>query len=587
MNTDFHPLVSIVIPVYNGSNYLREAIDSALAQTYDNIEVIVVNDGSNDNGATEEICLSYGDKIRYFKKENGGVATALNLGIEKMQGEYFSWLSHDDIFIDNKISIQVNEAQKNGGKFIFGAYELIDCNGNKINDIFPSHIFQTHNPRLYLYRGLIHGCTTLIHRSIFIDFGLFDDSKKTTQDYDYWNKIFKKINPIYCDLILCKSREHIERGTYKEKSHKFDENKLWIKMIQELTLKDCLSMVSSPYAFYRTTAQFLSNTYMTEAMNVAEDIANKYKPLINEQVENIKVSIVIPFYNRINLLKACIYSALQQTHKNTEIILINDGSTDNISEIENIAQQNNKIAIFHQRNLGASAARNRGIAESSGEYIMFLDSDDELIPDAITKLLFAICKDGALAGHSSYYRYDLINHKRELIHSGQFSGNVYPRIISNCPISTSALIVRKDIISPNLFPEDIQLAEDIIAKIKISYKTPILGIDEPLLKVNASINYSKKEYAILGFSNLINFILKNPIFSKNDKEIKKIIQYMLAYYENSKEGTQFPIISRLSFYYKNNGLRKTIIKSVKYLYKNNIVNFYLSKKLKKLPYIHI
>ncbi|MDR1982842.1 MAG: glycosyltransferase family 2 protein [Holosporaceae bacterium] len=92
----FNPLVSMVTPVYNGSNYMREAIDSALAQTYKNIEIIVVNDGSTDN--TEDIALSYGDKIRYFKKENGGVASALNLAIENMKGKYFSWLSHDDAY---------------------------------------------------------------------------------------------------------------------------------------------------------------------------------------------------------------------------------------------------------------------------------------------------------------------------------------------------------------------------------------------------------------------------------------------------------------------------------------------------------
>ena len=62
--------VSIIIPVYNGSNYVKEAIDSALAQTYENKEIIVVNDGSNDEGATRECVLSYGDKVIYYEKEN-------------------------------------------------------------------------------------------------------------------------------------------------------------------------------------------------------------------------------------------------------------------------------------------------------------------------------------------------------------------------------------------------------------------------------------------------------------------------------------------------------------------------------------
>lgn len=100
----YNPLVSIVIPVYNGANYMREAIDSAINQTYDNIEIIVVNDGSTDNGETERIALSYGDKIKYYKKENGGCASALNYGISKMQGEWFSWLSHDDVYYPEKYS---------------------------------------------------------------------------------------------------------------------------------------------------------------------------------------------------------------------------------------------------------------------------------------------------------------------------------------------------------------------------------------------------------------------------------------------------------------------------------------------------
>jgi len=103
----FNPLVSIVIPVYNGSNFLKEAIQSALSQTYNNIEIIVVNDGSNDNNKTEQIALSFKNKIRYLKKNNGGVSSALNLGIRKMNGDFFSWLSHDDLYEKDKIQNQI------------------------------------------------------------------------------------------------------------------------------------------------------------------------------------------------------------------------------------------------------------------------------------------------------------------------------------------------------------------------------------------------------------------------------------------------------------------------------------------------
>ena len=77
----YEPKISIVIPAYKAANYLAEAIDSALAQTYSNVEIIVVNDGSPDDGATAAVAKSYGDKIRYFEKENGGSSSALNRGI--------------------------------------------------------------------------------------------------------------------------------------------------------------------------------------------------------------------------------------------------------------------------------------------------------------------------------------------------------------------------------------------------------------------------------------------------------------------------------------------------------------------------
>ena len=135
-----NPKVSIIIPVYNGKNYMKEAIDSALAQTYQNIEIIVVNDGSTDNGATRKIAESYGNKIKYFEKENGGVSTALNLAIEKMSGDYFSWLSHDDRYYKNKIESQIEYLKKyDENTIIYTDYDLMDENSNVFAKSIKDH----------------------------------------------------------------------------------------------------------------------------------------------------------------------------------------------------------------------------------------------------------------------------------------------------------------------------------------------------------------------------------------------------------------------------------------------------------------
>ena len=125
MMADKNPLVSIIIPVYNGSNFMREAIDSALAQTYNNIEIIVINDGSCDEGKTRDIALSYGERIRYFEKENGGVSSALNLGLREMRGAYFSWLSHDDWYLPEKVEMEI-EALRKAGNMDLAVYSECD-----------------------------------------------------------------------------------------------------------------------------------------------------------------------------------------------------------------------------------------------------------------------------------------------------------------------------------------------------------------------------------------------------------------------------------------------------------------------------
>ena len=161
-----NPLVSIVIPVYNGSNYMREAIDSALAQTYPNIEILVVNDGSIDD--TREIALSYGDRIRYFEKENGGVSTALNLGIRNMRGDYFSWLSHDDVYYPDKIGKQVEALkQQNPSLAVYSNWNLLQMperkkiSHSRTKTVDMPHISVQSGLRILMFFGMT-GCELLI-----------------------------------------------------------------------------------------------------------------------------------------------------------------------------------------------------------------------------------------------------------------------------------------------------------------------------------------------------------------------------------------------------------------------------------------
>lgn len=193
------PKVSIIIPVYNGSNYLANAIDCALQQTYENLEVIVVNDGSTDDGRTESIALSYGDRICYYCKENGGVSSALNYGIAKMTGEYFSWLSHDDAYTPDKIKNSVallHDCDAIGKKVMaFTGGYFIDTLGNRIGD-FPRYFV---GKRVYSgldvvnimsQKGTLNGCCMLIPRDAFENVGGFHEGLRYSQDSLMWYQIF-------------------------------------------------------------------------------------------------------------------------------------------------------------------------------------------------------------------------------------------------------------------------------------------------------------------------------------------------------------------------------------------------------------
>lgn len=232
------PLVSIVIPVYNGARYLAEAIDSALAQTYGNTEVVVVNDGSGDGGATEAVAKGYGERIRYVAKENGGVSTALNAGIQVSRGEYISWLSHDDAYPPDKLERQVaflrGLGDRSGRTIPYGSVVYMDERSEvfgsyTLPEVPPEQLHQALMCRAVFispFRRLrfgVNGCTTLIPRRAFDEAGPFDPSLRTTQDYDMWFRLNERYDFVQMDGFLLRSRVHPEQGTRVLRDHMVSE----------------------------------------------------------------------------------------------------------------------------------------------------------------------------------------------------------------------------------------------------------------------------------------------------------------------------------------------------------------------------
>lgn len=207
------PLVSIVIPVYNGSNYLKDAIDCCLAQTYPYIEVVVVNDGSMDDGKSHQIALSYGDKIRYFEKENGGVSSALNFGVERMNGQYFSWLSHDDTLGLEYVSSQIACITESKSDAAVCRVAVIDDDSNLVSDYHNWNIPFLIQDKPYISNMIwLYACSILVHKSFFQKAGFFSTQYRTCQDILYTYNVLHYTNCAFNKVTQSFRREHVSNG---------------------------------------------------------------------------------------------------------------------------------------------------------------------------------------------------------------------------------------------------------------------------------------------------------------------------------------------------------------------------------------
>ncbi|HIC38335.1 MAG TPA: glycosyltransferase family 2 protein [Candidatus Marinimicrobia bacterium] len=191
------------------------------------------------------------------------------------------------------------------------------------------------------------------------------------------------------------------------------------------------------------------------------------------------MSVIIPTYNRAHILPRALDSVLAQTQLPIEIIVVNDGSTDGT---KSVLSNYSGLKIIDQEHSGVSVARNIGLEHTNREWIAFLDSDDEWLPDKLEQQWSAICNDDKLICHTEEIWIRNGQRVNPMKKHQKFGGMIYERCLPLCVISPSSVMIHKSIFEVvGVFDESLEVCEDYDLWLRICAKYPTLFIDEPLI----------------------------------------------------------------------------------------------------------
>jgi len=270
--------VSVVMPSYNAARFVTAAIDSVLAQTFQDFEILVVDDGSTDN--TREVLEKYDSpKIRYLYKKNGGVASARNYGIENARGKYIAFLDADDLWLPEKLEKQIAllEANEEIG-LVYAATEKVDENLQTVGYI-KANSYEDYCEALLLNLNIIAGsCSSaIVRRDIALKTNGFDAEFSTCADWEYWLRLslLTQFAPVKEYLV----KYRVVAG----------------------------SMSSNPYVSKRDTLGVLNKFF------ARTDLPEKYKRLKNKAISNNLMVVSGEFLHngKIGESLACMWKSIK------------------------------------------------------------------------------------------------------------------------------------------------------------------------------------------------------------------------------------------------------------------------------------
>ena len=432
--------ISVVIPVYNVEEFLGECLDSIINQTFEDIEIICVNDGSADRSL--EILNEYASKderITVLDQENGGHAVATNRGIDLAKGKYLFLMDSDDILDLKALEHSYKVAEERDVDFvIFQAInyymdkdEYVEAENYSMNalaDHVGDSVFNWRDVKDFVFSITVTPWSKLYNREfimknnirfpkglVFDDNVFFFDVLFAAERITFLREhlfarrwyssssttagglTFLDYIPI-CDLIWETFKkygvfEEFKKGLYTKKVNTIN---FWYNGIKEELKQEFFKRTKENYLKLAEDEEFYNN-FLNDLNSNQRKIfdsvmeSNYYREFNyrlrlkkNKNRNKYKVSVVIPVFNAEDYLEESLNSIFNQTLDSIEVICVDDGSEDNSLEILNkLAKTHKNMKVFHQENKGGGAARNYALGHVSGKYTYFMDADDELDLNAL------------------------------------------------------------------------------------------------------------------------------------------------------------------------------------------------------------
>lgn len=436
------PKVSVLVPVFNVELFLEECLESVINQTLKDIEIICINDGSTDNSL--EIINRYAKKdarIVVIDKKNSGYGDSMNAGLKKATGEYIAIVESDDWIELSAFEELYATAAKHDVDVIKGNYfnyytdpKNARKNGTIARLVHHEEVDKVINPadtyHIYLQQPAIWA--GMYKRSFLEEKGIqfLPSAGASYQDTGFNFKVWASTNRAYFidkaflhyrrdneassvnspGKVFCISDEFAEIEKYLKKNDLYDTFGARLRLakwgayywnIDRLTAELATEFIQFASKEYKKDAE--SGVFNFELCNVNQvralsELIHAPDMVIARKKASVqaKVSVIVPVYNAESYLRRSLDSVIGQTLKDIEIILVDDGSIDDSSDIvEEYFAKDPRVRVISQFNNGQASARNRAIELAHAPYLAFIDSDDYYELRALEKLYKAIKKDEA------------------------------------------------------------------------------------------------------------------------------------------------------------------------------------------------